>query len=105
MRAGRLRHQVTIQRLTTTVDSYGDHIETWADVATVWAEVVPLSGREYWAAKQVNAETETRVTMRYRDGVLPAMRIKYGARLLDIQSAIDVGGRRDELQLMCREVI
>ena len=105
MRAGRLRHQVTIQGLTTAPDAYGDIVETWTDTATVWAEVVPLSGKEYYAARQVSAEVDVRVTIRYRTGIKPAMRVKYGTSLLDIQSVIDVGGRKDELQLLCREVV
>ncbi len=78
MRAGDLRHRVTIQQLTTTRDAEGVTTETWTNVATVWAAVEPLQGREYFQAQAVNAEVTTRVRIRYRAGIVPTMRILFG---------------------------
>ena len=54
MRAGMLRHRVTIQRYELVVDDYGAplHRESWKDVATVWASVEAMSGRDFFAARQ-----------------------------------------------------
>lgn len=43
IQAGNLRHRITIQRETTTRDAYGSEVKTWADLATVWASLDPLS--------------------------------------------------------------
>ena len=104
MRAGLLRHRVTIQNLTTAQDSFGDIVETWSDFATVWAQVEDLSGREFFAAAQVNSEIKTRVRIRYMEGVKPTMRILHGTRTLEIISPIDPDGKRRMLELLCREV-
>lgn len=104
MRAGELRHRVTIQQKTVTSDPEGMIVETWVDVATVWAAVEPLRGREYIQAAAVTPEVTARVRIRYRPGIEPAMRVVHGGTVCDIQSVIDVGGRRRELELMCREV-
>lgn len=104
MRAGQLRHRVTIQAQTTTQDEYGQPVQTWSDVATVWASVEDLSGREFFAAQQIAAEVTTRVTIRYRAGIEPDMRVIAGGRTLDIRSVQDPDGRRRQLVLMCREV-
>ena len=47
MRAGMLRHRVTIQRYELVVDDYGAplHRESWKDVATVWAFLGNLEPR------------------------------------------------------------
>lgn len=105
MQAGKLRHRVTIQQKTTTQDPEGMTTETWTNVATVWAAVEPLKGREYFQAQAVNAEVTTRVRIRYRAGIIPTMRVLFGARKFDILAVIDQEERHQELQLMCREVV
>ncbi len=105
MHAGRLNRRITLQRKTGATDSYGAEIATWTDVATVWAAIEPLSGREFFASRQINAELTTRIVIRYLAGVVPAMRIVHGAKLYDILSVIDPRDAHVELQLMCTEKV
>lgn len=106
VRSGELRHRVTIQQKTTAQDTYGQPIETWTNVATVWASIEDLRGREFIEARQVPAaEITTRVRIRYRTGIEPTMRVIYGSRTLEITAVIDPDGRKRELELMCQEVI
>lgn len=52
MQAGKLRHRVTIQEPVIVQNpETGAVNKTWRDVATVWAEVSPLSAREFIAAQ------------------------------------------------------
>jgi len=105
MRAGELRHRVTLQRLVDGQDEAGQPTQVPQDVATVWAKVEDLTGREYVAARQVPvSEVSTRVTIRWRADVEPSMQVVAGGRTLHVESVLDPGGRRRELQLMCREV-
>jgi len=105
MNAGKLRHRVTIQQLVATDDGYGGITETWQDVATVWAAVEPLRGTERYRAQQVQAELSHKVTIRYRPGIKPDMRLKYGDRILEIEAVIDVEERHRWLELLCSEVV
>jgi SPP1 family predicted phage head-tail adaptor len=105
MRAGDLNRRVTLQTATETQDGAGQPIPAWSDVATVWAAVEPLEGRELFAAQQINAEAIVMVRIRYRPGVRPKMRVLYGSRLLGIISVIDPGERHEELRLLCSEVV
>ena len=102
MKAGQLNQRVTIERLTETVDKYGDSTSEWVTLATVWAAVEPLVGREYMAALQVQASVTTRIRMRYRPGVTPADRVTHEGHTYGIESVIDVRSQRRELVLMCR---
>jgi len=104
MQSGTLRHRITLQTFTTAPDSYGEPIKTWSDLATVWAAVEPLTGREYFQAQQTHAEVTYRVRIRYRADVVPTMRIAHAGKTLEILAAIDVGERRREMHLMCREL-
>lgn len=105
MKAGDLRHRITIQRLVLAPDEYGQPVEYWQDVATCWAAVEPLRGRELFVAQQAQSEVTTRVRLRYRAGITPDMRVLFGARVLEILYVIDPEERHRELQLLCREVI
>ncbi|MBE3590005.1 MAG: phage head closure protein [Firmicutes bacterium] len=106
MKAGQLRHRVTIQAQTTAQDEYGQPVQTWSDVATVHAAVEDLSGREFFAAQQVPTETiTTRITIRWRPDVSASMRVVGAGRTWDVRAVLDPDGRRRQLQLMCVEVV
>lgn len=104
MRAGALRHFITIRQPVETQDGAGGLLTSWQNVANVWAEVVDLSGREYFSAQQVSSEVTTRIRIRYRSGVIPKMQVKDGDVDYDILAVLDPTGRREELHLMCRRV-
>jgi hypothetical protein len=51
MRAGDRRHEIVIRKATTAQNSYGEEVETWADLATVRASVTAISSREAFYAQ------------------------------------------------------
>lgn len=104
MQAGRLRHRIQIKTPVEARNSYGERIVTWSTLATVWASVEPLRGREFLDAEQVQAEISHRVRMRYYPGILPNYRVVFGGRVLEIQAVINVNERNREMQLMCKEM-
>ena len=100
--SGRLRHRIIIQSQSTTKDTHGQAVTTWTDVATVWAAVEPIRGREFFAAAQINSEVTTRIRIRWRSGVTAAMRVSFDSRIYDIQAVIVPTEVHDEMQLMCK---
>lgn len=105
MRPGSLRESVIIQKNTPTTSSRGEKTDVWSTRAAVKAEVLALRGREYYQAQQVNAEAQFKVTIWYLDGVAAQDRIVWGDRTLEVISpAIDIGGKRIWMELMCREL-
>ena len=105
MEFSKLRHRVTIQEKAAVTDSFGEEINDWSDVCTVWAAVEPLKGREFFAAQKENAETTVRITIRYRFGITADMRVLYCNNVYEINAIIDLEERHVELQLMCRELL
>ena len=104
MRAGKLRHRIVLQAKSATTDEYGGPVEVWADVATnIPASVEPLSGRELVNAQTVNAEVTTRITMRYRAGVIAANRIVFEGKFYNLQSIVDPEMKHRELIIMASE--
>lgn len=99
----RLNKRVTIKQLTTTTDEYGQPIDTWTDVATVWAAIEPLRGREYFAAMAEQADVTTRIRIRYREGIDRTMIVTCDGVDFEIGHIIDPEYRHQEMQLMCKE--
>lgn len=105
MKIGKLRHRIRIQEYVAGRDIFGAEEPAWMDVATVWASVTPVSGKEYFASAQTNAEVSTKITMRYRSGITPKMRIVFGTRIFEIISVLNFEERGVELNLMCKESV
>jgi SPP1 family predicted phage head-tail adaptor len=61
---GKRRHILSVQRKDeTNVD--GDIATVWTEIATVWARVRPLSGREFFTAKQEYADVTHMIEFPY----------------------------------------
>ena len=102
--AGKLRHRVTLESQQQTQNQYGGIETTWVEQGRAWAEVAPQSGREYVAARQVQNEVTTRITIRYRDDIDATWRIRHRGRIFDIQAVLpDAGSGLAHLSLMCSE--
>ena len=105
MNIGKLRHRITLLNQVNDVNDYGASVQTWRTVATVWAEVRPLSGREYFSAQQVQSEVTTQIWLRYIDGIKPSMKVKFANREFEILSVLNIQERDVSLQLMCKETV
>lgn len=108
IRAGSLNRRVTIQQPSTV-----NGISKWADVATVWAEISPVTGNEVARSLGPTNVVMSTVTIRYRDGIKPRMRLLYkvfdasGAllytRILEIVSVITPDEQQISLELVVKE--
>ena len=107
MRAGRLRHWITLQSATPgiTRDAFGGSIPAWADTATLPAEVRELTGRELLAAGAERHEVTFRVWIRHRSDVAAGRsRIVWEGRTLEVVHSADPDGRGSALEILCKEV-
>jgi SPP1 family predicted phage head-tail adaptor len=106
MRAGELRHRVSLQTNGgTSVDAYGARAQSWTTTVTVWAAVEPLHGNELFRAQQVQAEATSRIRLRGGVTLTPQSRILFGARVFEVLSVQNLDERGQELQAICKELI
>ncbi|EML9369167.1 phage head closure protein [Escherichia coli] len=105
MQAGKMRHRITLQEPVKEQNpTTGAVINTWRDVATLWAEVAALSAREFIAAQASQGEVTTRITIRYREGVTRKHRILFRGRIYNIEGVLpDPRSGREYLTLPCSE--
>lgn len=109
MRAGQLRHRITIEHDVADPDNPGPGgvvAEDWQPwLENEPAEVIEAAGAEIvWGNVQVKATTTHAIRMRFRDGTSPEMRVIFDGRTLGITSARDKDGRRRELIIECEGV-
>lgn len=106
---GKMRHRIEFEEYIGEPDGYGDPQllidDNWGCVATVWAAINPISGREFYAAEQSQSEVTHKVICRYRAGLRNDMRIKYGDRVFKILSIINWEERCESLLIMAKELV
>ena len=106
MRAGALRHRISIQSVGTTYDAYGDLSDSWSTAATVWASVSPISGDQREIASENTGVATHSVKIRYRSGITAHNRILFGSRVFQIEGVKDWNEHKAgrSLEIFCKEV-
>ncbi len=105
MRAGPLRHRIELQSQSSAPNGIGESILTWATDDTVWASVAPKGGTERYRENKESAEVTHKIRLRYYPGLNPAMRIKFGARIFDIQTVINFEERNIDMEVLAIEQV
>lgn len=96
MKAGTLNRKVTIQKLTTTLDEYGEPTgpNIWVDVATVWSSIKHASGMETVKSGVDVSVVKASIRIRRRTDVTAGMRVLCDGKVYDIRAVLDdVAGR------------
>lgn len=104
MNLGRMRYRAQIQDYQTSKDADGFVTKQWQTIRTVWADMVPTSGKE-----SIENATETgsviwKIYIRYTEGIKTTMRILIDSRAFEVLAV--VGDKRSGvLTLQCSEVL
>lgn len=100
--AGDLRQRIAIETPTATQDAAGQPIRTWATLSgcsSLPAKVESVTGGESIRGRNVAAEAQLAVTIRYRTDITTAMRVVYDAQRYGIVRASDPYGDQRELRI------
>lgn len=101
--AGKLRHQITIEREQSVSDGAGGSTITWSTVATPRAFIKPMSGGERLQAMRLESTVTHRIFIRYRDDLLTSDRINYKGRLMQIRALINLEERNRWIEIYADE--
>lgn len=106
METGKLNKRITIQR---QVESKQGNFNTygWQDYKNIWANVNNLFGREYWSAKEYNAENTVVFTIRWNacKDLSIKDRILFQGRLFNISSIDNIQYSNDDVKIKAMEVL
>lgn len=106
MRAGKLQHPVVFQSPPAARNEYGEEeqdTDDWTVFARRRVAIIPLTGRELWNAQQSQPDVTHRVEMRYLEGLTTKKRMKYGTRIFNILSVLNLEEDGREMHLICVE--
>ena len=103
MSIGMLRHQVSLQKPTNTTDAGGGAAKSYTTLATLWANIKPVSGSEKYRQGQVQETATHQVTIRFRSDIGTNYRIVYDDRNFNIKHIRNVDERDRYILLICNE--
>ena len=102
MQAGKLNKRVTIQSAVEAIDDYGEAKKVWSDVATVWAHVKNVNGREFIKSNVALSEVSTSIRIRKRKGLDSSMRVIFNDEKYQIVAVLPDEETNDYLDLACK---
>lgn len=111
MRAGKLRHQITIKANSPVYDEYNrskkvnDNWQPITNGSGVWSAIEPLQGRELERAREIAPTASHKITMRYLPGVTPKMQAYFESDVFDINAVLPKDMRKIELTLYVTEAV
>ncbi len=103
MKIGGMRYKVELQRNVSKKDDEGFTQNIWQTEHTVWADIVPISGREFLQSGTETAEVTFKIYIRYLDGINADMRVKCGENIY-LLTAVLGNRRKGMLTLMAKEL-
>lgn len=104
MNIGKLNREVTIKSLAVGQDAIGQPTQTWATLATVWANIRFGTGAEAIKADVGASIAKASIRIRNRADVTAAMRVYEGATVYEIKAVLLDPQDRDRLDLVCEVV-
>ncbi len=85
LKIGDLKHRIEIVDFVVFEDEWLNQRKELKTVATLWAKVSNLHGREYFAAASVKLEKMLLFTVRYYPSLHEGMQIKFQGEMYDIK--------------------
>ncbi len=103
MKIGGMRYKVELQRNVSKKDDEGFTQNIWQTEHTVWADIVPISGREFLQSGTETAEVTFKIYIRWIENVDADMRVKCGENIY-LLTAVLGNRRKGMLTLMAKEL-
>jgi SPP1 family predicted phage head-tail adaptor len=105
MRAGELKHPVTIQNATVTPDEYGAGAKTWGAFKETRAAIWPAKTDEVVIDGKLTAVSRHTIRIRYVAGVTAGMRVLFGTRTFEILGTRILNEQKRYIDLTCKEYV
>ena len=100
---GPLRYRVTLEQPVRTAGDGGAATIAWTGVSSLFAQIVPVAGREIVTADGIQARVTHEVIVRAGLQIGPQMRFREALRVLEVRAVLDLDGRKRWLRCLCEE--
>lgn len=102
---GLLRHRLVLEEPVESADGAGGVTRSFSPVATLWAEVTPVSAARAFEAERSGARITHRIGIRFADDITTKCRFRFGERIFRIVSLRDRDGRKRFLTIEAEEIV
>jgi len=102
---GARRRRLVLERPLETPDGFGGSLRRYVPGPVLWGAVESLGHVERLRDGRADRSASHRITLRYRPGIVPPMRLADGPRRFAIRAAGDPDGRRRDLVCEVEELI
>ena len=102
--AGKLNKRIILETNTPAQDGYGEPIEGWSTIASVWAEELSVKASERFRGEQSAGYKSIVWRIRYRTDVNNLDRVTHGGQKFDILGVTEEGNK-DSLILITEAIL
>ncbi len=102
MNFGKLNRKIFIKVKQAARDEYGAEVISYSTLDGVWAEKIEVTGREYYAAKQLIPENIAKFRIRYRSDFNESAIIEFDSSFYEILYIAEIG-KRDGLEILAKK--
>lgn len=99
----RIRQRLTLQQEIRTGDSAGGYVRSWQNVADIWAEITPLTGKEKLFSERLQGSITHRILIRFRSDITTENRLFFENRVFNIRSVSNVKELGDTMEILAEE--
>nr|WP_308428267.1 phage head closure protein [Pigmentiphaga litoralis] len=97
-----MNRRITIQRRGSDLDGWNQpQPDSWSDVATLWASIRTMNGREFAAADRDASSVTASIRLRYRTDLTAGMRVLHGSTIYNVTAVLPDELRREHVDLAC----
>lgn len=101
--SGKLDRQLELLAPATVADEYGQEIDTFVKVTTIYAQRLEMRTQDAARAGARDTFTMARFQIRWRENITTGMRIRTDGKLYDIVAIDEPPPRRTSMVLMVEE--
>jgi SPP1 family predicted phage head-tail adaptor len=100
--AAKMDERVAIQSRVMTPNEFGEQVLTYTTLATVWAEVKPMTGNERLLANAIYATAQFKIRIRYRADFNETAQIQWRGTNYDILHIADYRREGERVLLVAK---
>lgn len=100
---GDINKRVQVMQSSQVKDGAGGFEKVLTPIRTVWANITPVQGREFWESQQTQARITHKIIIRYTKDINRTMVLVYDNRIFDIQFIINVEEKNRFLEIQALE--
>ena len=99
------KFKIVLQEKFIDQDGSLNPVVQWVNGLTLYAHVLPKTGREYYKYQTINNEIEEIFQIRYMKNITTAHRISFNCKVYEIISIINVANMNEYLHIQCKAVV